>query len=288
MYKWPRTPYEKAHWRALSEVLAPDDFLHLNVTPLLPKAEEGDSAWIWYVDIVKAKSKYGKGLLGGEWPDAKESKRFSPEEILQICLLHTPPFDFDGTLDSHQDKIRDVRLSPHDPLCDCPGRPQLIQELAKALFEYELWCRALEDGSQALTRDMMQRLKSVEEFVSYYMKSRKERKLPGRSRLHRHEDTIKRMFTDLAKVLETITPQDYLMMDDLSPALYRDNLETTMWNIFLRHGLRKKHGRAYSEDAARHAIAAILLRLGVEDSSLKNEDDARQTVAERIRKRLEA
>ena len=68
----------------------PGAFRYIRVTPFLP-ADNDDAAWARYVDIVTAKSKYGKCPHEGYDPEAQGIKRFTPQEILQICVLQTPP-----------------------------------------------------------------------------------------------------------------------------------------------------------------------------------------------------
>jgi hypothetical protein len=134
---------------------------------------------------------------------------------------------------------------------------------------------------------MLQRWKVVESWVSGFLQLRGQRKPHQRQRLPYKKPTIDKAIARISKIIEAVTPQDCVLMDDLSPALYRDRLVATMWDIFQQHSLAQRYARAYPEDAGRHVIAAILLQLGVEHSSVENEDVARRTVAERIRKRLE-
>jgi hypothetical protein len=55
-------------------------------------------------------------------------------DVLQICLLKTEPFNFDGALGNLSQTIQDVRIGQKLP---CEDRPQLLASLAEALASFQ-------------------------------------------------------------------------------------------------------------------------------------------------------
>jgi hypothetical protein len=276
----------------------PGNFRYICVMPFLP-ADNDDAAWSRYVDIVTAKSKYAKCAHEGYDPEAWGIKRFTPQEILQICVLQTPPFCFEGGT-TRPEKIRDVHISDNwhynpettswclpkesqDQWHACHDRVQLVEKLAGALYDYECLRRmSAETGpAQAMKHFTKEAFDIVRESMNYLLRDRDEGDLKPRGRLPHKKKTI----TTALKVIEDmeaiITPEDCQLMYLPSARSCRDDLIILMCEFWQAYGPQRHSG-----EVLWHALAAILLALGIESSQPKAAEAARKSVASRLRGRM--
>jgi hypothetical protein len=178
---------------------------------------------------------------------------FRPEGILQICLLHTAPFDVADTTDEIQDMRQNGKRYP------CQNLPQLVEDLARALLDYECWLRALQDESESLQQRLLKQLASIWRQVDYFMWLRGKEKLPVHTALPHKRETVNQAFHQISGIVMAMTPDAFARMSQYSRSRCRRDLIQEMQKAFTHYGPRK-----YPDAAVFRTIAAILLQLGVE------------------------
>ena len=202
----------------------------------------------------------------------------SPFGFIQLFLLKTAPFDFDGALSDRRHMIQDIRTGQKHA---CDDRPQLLQSLAVTLrsFHRKLHRRYV-DTEKRLWK--MQRCpKDIGEVLTIYFDLRTQGILtpkPGMKHLHRK--TVEQAYETVAAVINAFTPEDYAEIVRYSTSHVSDDdakldLITQMWRCFEDYAPKR-----YLKDANYHAIAAILRKFMIEDGD-------QSTVVHRIRKRLQ-
>jgi hypothetical protein len=209
-------------------------------------------------------------------PSGRMGPRVTTAYHIHIALLNTPPFAFQGTLDTHKDKIRDIRPAPAQELYPCANRPLLLQDLAEALVRYECACRSVEEGSYAMARRMLAQLDDLHAVAMDILKQRRQSKTQ-----------TDEAFVHIHDFYRTITPKEYAKRHQIALTHYRNSLVSSLWDIFQHHKVGQRHARAYPQQATWYAIAAILMFLGVEETQPGNDEQALKAVAERLRKRRE-
>ena len=294
MARWARTPYESARMRAWEDVWESANFRHLKLTFAQPWDGNDDAAWVRYAASVEAASTENSSPSLRRYyhpietvvsvptervhnpltPSGRLGLRFTTAYHIHIALLNTPPFAFQGTLDTHKDKIRDIRPAPAQELYPCANRPLLLQDLAEALVRYECACRSVEEGSYAMAGRMLAQLDALHAVAMDILKQRRQ-----------SQTQTDEAFVHIHDFYRTITPEEYAKRDHIALAHYRNSLVSSLWDIFQHQRVGQRHARAYPQQARWYAIAAILMFLGVEETQPGNDEQALKAVAERLRKR---
>jgi hypothetical protein len=294
MARWSRTPYERALMLAWEDVWTSAHFRHLTLPSGRSWDDNNDAVWVRYVASMEAACTEGSSpsLLGYYHPiervvsvptkrvhnpltpSGSAGPRFTTDYRIHIALLNTPPFAFQGTLDTHKDMIRDIRPAPVQELYPCANRPLLLLDLAETLVRYECACRSVEEGSHAMARRMLVQLGGLHAVAMDILKQRRQSKTQ-----------TDKAFVHITDFYRTITPEEYAKRDQITLAHYRNSLVSSLWDIFHHHRVGQRHARAYPHQATWYAIAAILMGLGVEATQPDTDEQALETVAERLRKR---
>jgi hypothetical protein len=188
-----------------------------------------------------------------------------PLGVLKICLRETPPFQT-----ATDDTIHDVRYE--DRLLSCPHRSLLIDTLAAALWQYEADGQKSEKESEDPKDTRQYALRVLSEAVEDFQGLRaKKALLPAGKHLPRNRTLVKSL-QDLTEMVNALSDPRQNLNTAKDTTLLR--LCLVMQDAFVRYVPRVK------DTEIRHAIAAILSALGVEQGTLP-------AIAGRMKKRLQ-
>jgi hypothetical protein len=197
--------------------------------------------------------------------------------ILEVCLLHTPPFR-----DTEPDQLHDTRRpAPHGRrFHTCVDRGRLIVMLADDLLEYQFECDVhyaawRHAHSQAVNdREGLQR--AVEVFLTL-----RERGLhpasPTLRRLRRKR--VLSALDTLTRLVDALTLEDYSRVDHPYPLLSREAYDYILSSM-VEH-VREFGPPKFSRARTYHLLAEILVQFGLEHGGVRQ-------VAFRLQKRLSA
>ena len=197
--------------------------------------------------------------------------------ILQVCLLKTKPFDFDGSLRERANMIQDVRTGQK---YICQDRSKLLESLAESLSVFQGRFFRLYQNIERRLEGMKMNSKHMQSVVSTYFDLRSRSIItPASSVKHLHQKTIEKSFESICEILNSITYNDYEKIVRHSHSNFSDNevklkLIKNMWASFELYAPKR-----YCKDANRHAIAAILSTFMIEEGDCA-------TIVERIAQRL--
>jgi hypothetical protein len=210
----------------------------------------------------------------------------NPRGFIQLFLLKTEPFDFDGALTDYKDRIRDIHHPNPKHTRSCQDRLKLLESLAMALGSFRLKLHRRYIDTEKRLWKIQRCPKEIGEVLNIYFDLRTQGILapkPGIKHLHR--STVEQAYKTIAEVINGFTPEDCAAIVRYSALHVSDNdakleLITKMWRCFEDYGPRSGPTQLFSQDAKYHAIAAILLKFKIEEGN-------RSTVVSRIRKRLQ-
>jgi hypothetical protein len=280
----------------------PYEFKYVDITSFLSARDEDGTAWRRCTNMLAARPHEN------DTPDAHDFTQFTPQEILQICLLQTLPFCwYDPRLQKSRitrpEKVRDLRVEDRwrydsarqawglpegieDDWHHCPSRPQFVAIHAARLYYYECRRRIAEDNwkvQQGMERGVRQCYQVVEEHIRLIMRDRRTRKRKTEKSLPYKTATLNKMLASLEQTRTIPSGADYPRMYFSSPEAAQDSLIAEMNACWRRGG--PQH---YPADATFHALAAILMAFGLEHPRCPEDDKVRKTVADRIASRLAA
>jgi hypothetical protein len=142
--------------------------------------------------------------------------------VLQVCLLQCPAFR------EGDDKHLAYRRGRSMHRYACPQRPQLVEALADALFEYAYWCHTYAE-MEPVKGTMESALRQLEYALFVFLTLRK-REIPlSNPRLREvHRPTLLKAYKQIRTIVKGVDERDYTKM---TPADVRNFVEASFLDL---------------------------------------------------------
>ena len=198
--------------------------------------------------------------------------------ILQVCLLKSEPFDFQGALSERTHMIQDLRNGQKH---SCQDRSKLLESLAEGLASFQGKYYIVHNNIDERLKDIKNSIKYIGRILDQYFILRSQGIITSEPIVkHLHQKTVNEGYTMIAEVINSITGEDYEKIVAHSEQRFSASTVELELIAYMRKSFEDYAPRRYSNEAIFHAIAAILLKFMIEDGD-------RSTVVSRIRKRLQ-